>query len=215
MCSAIDLRMTLSFTRSSRAPSTGAGLAVAGAEGLEAAPLGAAVVVWPDATAASTSSRVTRPPMPDPRTEAASMPCSAASLRTAGESRARSPLPSSPLTDPASGPGARPPAGAGGTSEGATVGGAAAAGVPAPATSICPITEPTRTVSPSATEILTSLPSKGEGISAFTLSVTTSTSGSSRLTKSPSCFSQWSTVPSVTDSPSCGILIWARPIDRV
>src|ERR1700730_3261601 len=68
------------------------------------------------------------------------------------------------------------------------------------------------TVAPSWTEILTSLPSNGDGISALTLSVTTSTSGSSRWTWSPSCFSHLSTVPSVTDSPSCGILIGATPI---
>src|SRR5262249_10938062 len=68
---------------------------------------------------------------------------------------------------------------------------------------------------PSVTAILTSLPSKGEGISALTLSVTTSTSGSSRLTKSPSCLSHLSTVPSVTDSPSWGILICDTPMARV
>ena len=67
-------------------------------------------------------------------------------------------------------------------------------------------------VVPSLTEILISLPSKGEGISALTLSVTTSTRGSSFLTKSPSFLSHRSTVPSVTDSPSCGILIGDTPI---
>src|SRR6185437_8935621 len=35
---------------------------------------------------------------------------------------------------------------------------------------------------------------------------------SSRLTKSPSCFSHLSTVPSVTDSPSWGILICDTPM---
>src|SRR5258708_9088188 len=77
------------------------------------------------------------------------------------------------------------------------------------------MTAATRTVSPSVAAILISLPSKGEGISAFTLSVTTSTRGSSRLTKSPSCLSHLSTVPSVTDSPSCGILTWATPIFEI
>ena len=80
----------------------------------------------------------------------------------------------------------------------------------APPVSICAITAPTCTVSPWAAVILTSLPSNGEGISALTLSVITSTRGSSRLTKSPSFFSHLSTVPSVTDSPSCGILIGER-----
>ena len=209
MCSAIERRITLSFTSSSRVPSTGAAFDAAGADGLAAGAAAAVVAAGLDSTIASTSSRVTRPPMPDPRSEAASIPCSAASLRTAGDSLARSPLPSAPLADSAGVAGARPPAGSGGTSVRATAGsgGAGASEVPAPATSICPITAPTRTVSPSPAEILTSLPSNGEGISALTLSVTTSTSGSSRFTKSPSCFSQWSTVPSVTDSPSCGILI--------
>ena len=52
----------------------------------------------------------------------------------------------------------------------------------APASSITAISTPIGMVVPSATEILTSLPSNGEGISALTLSVTTSTMGSSRLT---------------------------------
>jgi len=90
--------------------------------------------------------------------------------------------------------------------------GASSAAAAPPAVSIWAITAPTLTVSPSATAILTSLPSKGEGISALTLSVTTSTMGSSRLTKSPSLLSHFSTVPSVTDSPSWGILIWAKPM---
>ena len=84
----------------------------------------------------------------------------------------------------------------------------------APSVSICAISTPMATVWPSETLIFTSLPSKGEGISALTLSVTTSTSGSSRLTKSPSFFSHLSTVPSVTDSPSWGILIGATPMPR-
>jgi len=88
----------------------------------------------------------------------------------------------------------------------------AGAAVPAPSTSIWAISVPIAMVVPSLTEILISLPSKGEGISALTLSVTTSTRGSSFLTKSPSFLSHRSTVPSVTDSPSCGILIGDTPI---
>src|SRR6266566_1789753 len=60
----------------------------------------------------------------------------------------------------------------------------------------------------------TSRPSNGDGISALTLSVTTSTIGSSRRTVSPSALSQRSTVPSVTDSPSCGIFSVVKPIRR-
>ena len=63
---------------------------------------------------------------------------------------------------------------------------------------------PTSTVSSSATRILVSTPAAGDGISVSTLSVDTSSSGSSASTCSPSCFSQRVTVPSVTLSPSGG-----------
>ncbi len=53
--------------------------------------------------------------------------------------------------------------------------------------------------------MLTRVPATGEGISVSTLSVDTSTSGSSTSTLSPTFFSQRVTVPSVTDSPSSGI----------
>ncbi len=49
-------------------------------------------------------------------------------------------------------------------------------------------------------------PDAGAGISVSTLSVETSSSGSSARTSSPSCFSQRVTVPSVTLSPSWGIV---------
>src|SRR6266849_7390311 len=220
MCSAIDLRMTLSFTSSSRAPSTRAGATAGGAACLVGAS-GAAVAV-PPLTAASTSSRVTRPPSPEPRRVAGSMPCSPASLRTAGESRACS-VPPSAFCLWGAGCGARPPDGSGGTSTCAAPASRSLAGAEAPLeagavagaatpVSIWAMTAPTWTVSPAVTAILSSLPSNGEGISALTLSVTTSPSGSSRLTKSPSALSHLSTVPSVTDSPSWGILIWARPM---
>jgi len=131
--------------------------------------------------------------------------CSAASFLTAGERRAP-PLPPPAAATSAAGAAATAAgaltAAAFGSALGSGLAAAAAGAEGAPATSIWAITAPTRTVSPWAAVILTSLPSKGEGISALTLSVTTSTMGSSRLTKSPSFFSQWSTVPSVTDSPS-------------
>ncbi|VBA55135.1 hypothetical protein LAUMK191_03270 [Mycobacterium attenuatum] len=53
--------------------------------------------------------------------------------------------------------------------------------------------------------MLTRTPATGDGISVSTLSVETSTSGSSTPTESPTFFSQRVTVPSVTDSPSSGI----------
>ncbi len=49
------------------------------------------------------------------------------------------------------------------------------------------------------------VPATGEGISVSTLSVETSSRGSSTSTVSPTDFSHRVTVPSVTDSPSAGI----------
>ena len=64
---------------------------------------------------------------------------------------------------------------------------------------------PTATVSSSATVMPRRTPDTGEGISVSTLSVDTSSSGSSASTRSPSRFSQRVTVPSVTLSPSWGM----------
>ena len=69
------------------------------------------------------------------------------------------------------------------------------------------ITSPTSTVSSSSKRISVSTPATGEGISVSTLSVETSSSGSSTSTVSPTFFSQVVIVPSVTDSPSSGISI--------
>src|SRR6185295_3068642 len=52
-----------------------------------------------------------------------------------------------------------------------------------------------------------STPAAGEGTSTLTLSVSSSTTGSSCLTVSPSFFSQRAMVASVTDSPMAGTLI--------
>ncbi len=65
---------------------------------------------------------------------------------------------------------------------------------------------PTSTVSSSPALISSSVPATGDGISVSTLSVETSSSGSSTSTLSPTCLSQRVTVPSVTDSPSAGIV---------
>src|SRR5689334_21942327 len=65
---------------------------------------------------------------------------------------------------------------------------------------------PTGTVSSSWTRILLSVPATGDGISVSTLSVETSSSGSSTSTWSPSALSQRVTVPSVTDSPKAGMV---------
>src|SRR5207249_1326264 len=193
MWSAIDFRMTLSFTSSSRAPSSLAG-ADGGAGAAERAGAAGA------AGAASTSSRVTRPPRPLPWMDVGSMPRSAASLRTAGDRRACSSPPGARWAGAAVGAGAAAGAAAGAGAALGVAGAGAGAAAAAPV-SIWAITAPTRTTWPSPASILTSVPSNGDGISALTLSVTTSTIGSSRFTNSPSRFSHFSTVPSVTEPP--------------
>ena len=60
---------------------------------------------------------------------------------------------------------------------------------------------PTATVSSSPTRISCRTPATGDGISVSTLSVETSSSGSSTSTVSPTLFSQRVTVPSVTLLP--------------
>src|SRR5205823_8929333 len=65
---------------------------------------------------------------------------------------------------------------------------------------------PTSTVSPSGTRISVTKPADGAGTSESTLSVETSKSGSSASTRSPTCFNQRVIVPSVTVSPSWGIV---------
>ncbi len=65
---------------------------------------------------------------------------------------------------------------------------------------------PTSTSSSSSTRIFSTTPATGEGTSVSTLSVETSSKGSSTATSSPTCFNQRVTVPSVTDSPSAGRL---------
>ena len=65
---------------------------------------------------------------------------------------------------------------------------------------------PTATVESTGTSIARIVPVAGEGISVSTLSVETSNSGSSTLIVSPTFLSHRVTVPSVTDSPSAGIV---------
>jgi len=65
---------------------------------------------------------------------------------------------------------------------------------------------PTATTSPSLAMCSPMLPSAGAGISALTLSVTTSAMDSYLATGSPGCFSQRAMVPSVTLSPSWGMV---------
>ncbi len=101
------------------------------------------------------------------------------------------------------------------TSGSASAGGAAAAAAgaaavvaaPSPSSEISASGVPTFTVWPSSTRMLVTTPPTSAGTSALTLSVTTSNSGSYWATESPTLTSQRSMVPSVTLSPSCGILI--------
>jgi hypothetical protein len=101
-------------------------------------------------------------------------------------------------------------AGSGGTT---AAGGAAAgrtSGVGGVATSASAATTPTTvltgTVVPGGTRISLRMPAAGEGISASTLSVEISNSGSSRSTRSPTFFSHFVTVPSAIDSPIWGMM---------
>ena len=144
---------------------------------------------------------VTRPSLPEPGTVAASMPLSAESLRTDGASGA------SAGGTLAVGAGA---AGAGAGAAGAAALAGAAAGfaaAPAAPSVICPSSAPTATVSPSLALISPSTPADGAGTSIVTLSVSSSTRGSSTATVSPAFLNQRPMVASVTDSPSVGTRI--------
>ena len=65
------------------------------------------------------------------------------------------------------------------------------------------------TVVPSSARISRRVPSNGDGTSAFTLSVMTSSRGSYLATWSPGCLSHFPMVPSATLSPSWGIVTFA------
>ncbi len=64
---------------------------------------------------------------------------------------------------------------------------------------------PTSTTESSPATISVNTPDTGDGISVSTLSVDTSSNGSSAVTVSPTAFSQRVTVPSVTLSPNWGM----------
>src|SRR5205807_10561169 len=88
---------------------------------------------------------------------------------------------------------------------GAVDGAGAGAATAEPAASITPTTVWIGTVWPSPTLISLSTPAEGEGISASTLSVEISNSGSSRSTLSPGFLSHLVMVPSKMLSPIWGI----------
>src|SRR5947209_2212778 len=153
---------------------------------------------------------VTRPSLPEPGTVAASIPLSAASLRTDGG------------TDRSADCGLDTDGAAGLASAGFGCAGAAPVGLaasvfgwglpggtaPAPSL-IWPMSAPTATVSPSLAATSASTPAAGDGTSIVTLSVSSSTSGSSTATGSPGFLNHLPMVASVTDSPSVGTRISA------
>src|ERR1700758_3649491 len=145
---------------------------------------------------------VTRPSLPEPGTVDASMPLSADSLRTEGAGGASA--------GGALAAGAAAGAAVWGASGGAVAGfagaGAGFAAAAAPSL-IMPSSAPTATVSPSFAAISPSTPADGAGTSIVTLSVSSSTSGSSTATASPAFLNQRPMVASVTDSPSVGTRI--------
>src|SRR5438105_4304763 len=172
---------------------------------------------------------VTRPAYPLPGMREMSTLCSAAIFRTSGVDLVRNR--SSAVCTPPPPPSLRfiagATAGAGGAAAfgastleadgagAAALGGSgfAGAGTAAPASvSRTPTTVCTGTVCPSCTLISARTPAAGAGISASTLSVEISNSGSSRLMGSPTFLSHLLRVPSAIDSPICGISMSTRAI---
>src|SRR5215212_758343 len=208
---AIVWRSLVMRTRSSREASSGADGARTwtGAAGVAAGAVGA-----PRAMAASMSPLVTRPSLPLPATLAGLTPDSAAIRPTAGPLGLSDPPPSplgraSPwLPYPADdvwvgGTGCAPAA-----AFGASAGFDPPAGADAPAPSLMePNSAPGVTVSPSLAAMSPSVPAAGALTSSVTLSVSSSTSGSSALTASPGFLNQRPIVASLTDSPRVGTRI--------
>jgi hypothetical protein len=99
----------------------------------------------------------------------------------------------------------------GGTAAGAfvlaaAVGAAVAVAVAASPSPMTPTTVLMGTVAPGSTRISLRTPEAGAGISASTLSVEISKSGSSRTTRSPTFFIHLVIVPSAIDSPIWGMM---------
>src|ERR1700722_17880266 len=171
----------------------GAGVGVGAGAAATGAGAGALGLAPPFARKPRTSSLVIRPDEPVPGTLLRSRLFSRAILRTRGDERIRSPVPSSAVS--ASG-------------SGVDVAGAAGwvvAGAPA----VVPIVATTVliwTVEPASTLISESTPAAGEGISASTLSVEISNRGSSCCTVSPGFFSHLVVGPSKIDFPLWGMI---------
>src|SRR5246127_3137696 len=190
-------RSRVIFTRSSRAASSagdGARTCTAAAGWLTGVGAEAAFSI-----AASMSPLVTRPSLPEPGTVAASIPLSADNRRTDGASGASA--------GGALVAGAGAAAGGGGAAMAVGLADAEAGLAPAAPSLIRPSSAPTATVSPSLAAISPSTPAEGAGTSIVTLSVSSSTKGSSTATASPAFLNQRPMVASVTDSPSVGTRI--------
>src|SRR5579859_1079023 len=202
------------------AGATGGGGATRGAAGAGAAEAEIAAGAAEPAIAASMSCLLTRPPAPVPGTVVRSMPCSLAMRRTSGEECTRAASLAALAAGATAvgcgdgggticgfGAGAAAAAGTGAGAGAALAGAGAGAGAAAadPAASITATTVLIGTVWPSLTLISLSTPADGDGISASTLSVEISKSGSSRSTLSPGFFSHLVIVPSKMLSPIWGI----------
>ena len=203
--------MPVTGTVSSSAP----GLGGAGRSAVATAGAGVAPRA-PDA-AARTSSSTIRPFGPVPLSCARFTPSSSASFLTRGVARGRSPAPSRPSPPKlgAAGDSRCPTDAATGSSFGdgtavaasSSVGtGEMSAGTSPSAVSSRASSAPTRIVSPSCARISVRVPDTGQGNSTLTLSVLISTIGSYFSTLSPGFLSQRSIVPSVTVSPTSGIV---------
>ena len=138
------------------------------------------------AMAASISPLVTRPSLPVAATEAGFTPVSAEIRATAG-----------PLAGAETGT----------TGAAATTFGASATVAPAAPAVIEPRRAPTPTVSPSFATISAKTPAAGALTSNVTLSVSSSSKGSSASTASPGFLNHLPMVASVTDSPRVGTRI--------
>src|SRR5262245_33443007 len=217
--SAIRLRSRLIGTRSSPSTWGSAGAATegrrlgAGAEGTAASVrAGCTVAERPRARWLSTSSLVSRPPLPEAGMMVGSRSCSVTSRRTAGLSGPGPPerggagavarSAARAAGGSATGGGALT-AGAGGGGGAAAAAAGLAAARPA-ASSRRATTSPTATVSPCCFRMC-STPAAPAGSSVLALSVSSSSRTSSGPTTSPSCFAQRTMTPSVTDSPRLGI----------
>src|SRR5213080_4960908 len=228
MWSAVILRILENGSTRSPGQGSTAGAATAGARGWG---LGAGETSdAPRSITPSMSCLVTRPAKPVPGIVEMSTRCSAAILRTSGVDlrRRRSSAvsaPSPPFTGAVEGGRGRegavgccgetavPPGAAGARWAAATGGAAGEAAAAALSVSITATRVWTGTVCPSCTLISASTPAVGAGISASTLSVEISNSGSSRLTSSPSFLSHLLKVPSAMDSPIWGMRTSTRAIE--